>query len=176
MNSSLFIYSTCEGQTKKILQHIQQQVVGSQIQLVSLEEANDLDLKQFNTILIGASIRYGKFRPALYQFIEDNSQWLNTIPSAFFGVCLTARKPSKDTPETNLYMQKFNERINWQPKQQAVFAGALLYSRYNWWQTRLIQLIMKMTGGSTDTSADIELTNWDKVDEFGVQFNQLNAG
>lgn len=48
----------------------------------------------------------------------------------FFGVNLTARKPEKSTPETNVYVRKFLQRITWQPTISAVFAGALLYPRY----------------------------------------------
>ncbi|MNG25576.1 Protoporphyrinogen IX dehydrogenase [menaquinone] [compost metagenome] len=51
-----------------------------------------------------------------------------------------------------------------------MFAGALRYSRYNWWQTRIIQLIMMITGGSTDTSQDIEFTDWEKVRAFAREF------
>jgi menaquinone-dependent protoporphyrinogen oxidase len=33
----------------------------------------------------------------------------------------------------------------------AVFAGALRYPRYRWYDRFMIRLIMKMTGGETDT-------------------------
>jgi len=175
MKPILFIYSSCDGQTKKIIQHIKDNATYSNIEMQALDEIKHIDGDKYRSVLIGASIRYGKFRPELYQFIEENEQVLNHLPTAFYGVCLTARKPEKDKPENNVYMTKFNQRINWQPQLQAVFAGALLYSRYNWWQTMLIQLIMKMTGGSTDSSKDIELTNWDKVEQFTVKYNALIA-
>jgi len=41
-------------------------------------------------------------------------------------------------------------------KTASCICGALLYSKYNWWQTLIIQLIMKITGGSTDKAQDIE--------------------
>ncbi len=67
-------------------------------------------------------------------------------------------------------MKKFLRLSPWKPKTLGVFAGALRYSRYNWWQTRLIQLIMMITGGSTDTSQDIEFTDWEKVRAFAREF------
>ena len=70
-------------------------------------------------------------------------------------------------------MAKFDQLSQWHPRLKGVFAGALLYSRYNWWQTLLIQLIMKMTGGSTDKSKDIELTDWSKVEAFSNDFSAL---
>jgi len=42
-------------------------------------------------------------------------------------------------------------------------AGALRYPRYNWLDKRLIQLIMRMTGGETDTRREVEYTDWEQV-------------
>ena len=64
-------------------------------------------------------------------------------------------------------MVKFISNSPWQPQLQAVFAGALRYSKYRWFDRRMIQFIMKLTGGVTDTSQDIEYTDWAKVAQFG---------
>lgn len=173
----LVLYSSCEGQTLKIAKHIvaklpQEQLTVDYQNLAQIPQS--VNWSDYDKVLIGASIRYGKFRPHLYALLAKHQQQLAKLPVAFFGVCLTARKPEKSTPETSVYMKKLNLRAQWMPKTQAIFAGALLYSRYTWWQTRLIQMIMKMTGGSTDTSQDIELTDWSKVDDFAMQFAKLN--
>ncbi len=68
------------------------------------------------------------------------------MPSAFFAVNLTARKPEKRSPQTNAYTRKFLLSSPWQPKQCAVFAGALRYPRYRWFDRVMIRFIMKMTG------------------------------
>ncbi|GAB1622189.1 menaquinone-dependent protoporphyrinogen IX dehydrogenase [Agarivorans albus] len=172
----LVLYSSCEGQTLKIAKHIVSQQAGEvaadYIQIDSNQQS--LDLTSYDKVLIGASIRYGKFRPQLYSLLAEYQNQLANVPVAFFGVCLTARKPEKNTPETSVYMKKLNLNAAWMPKLQAVFAGALLYSKYTWWQALLIQFIMKMTGGSTDKSQDLELTDWAKVDEFATQFAKLD--
>ncbi|WP_432464122.1 menaquinone-dependent protoporphyrinogen IX dehydrogenase [Agarivorans sp. QJM3NY_33] len=173
----LVLYSSCEGQTLKIAQHIvaQQAEPDVQVDYVSLDQRTSWpDLSQYTKVLIGASIRYGKFRPQLFEYLATYQKSLATMPVAFFGVCLTARKPEKSRPETSVYMQKLNHNAAWMPNLQAIFAGALLYSRYNWWQTLIIQLIMKITGGSTDTSQDIELTDWAKVNQFSILFGKLS--
>jgi menaquinone-dependent protoporphyrinogen oxidase len=53
-----------------------------------------------------------------------------------------------------------------------VFAGALLYSKYGFVDKFMIRLIMKITGGETDTSKDIEYTDWHKVDDFALKIIQ----
>ena len=91
--------------------------------------------------------------------------------AVFFGVNLTARKEGKDTPEGNVYVRKFLQRIRWTPEKVGVFAGALLYPRYKWIDRVMIQLIMKITNGETDTTKEIEYTDWEKVKTFAESLN-----
>ncbi|CAG8999512.1 MAG: Protoporphyrinogen IX dehydrogenase [menaquinone] [Candidatus Celerinatantimonas neptuna] len=171
----LICYSSSEGHTRKIVQEIADQQSDADIQIVDLSDtSNWLDPVMFDKVLIGASIHYGKFRPMVHQYVKQYESKLNQIPSAFLGVCLTARKPGKDEPDNSVYMRKFAQGHQWTPQLRAMFAGALRYSVYNWWQTKLIQMIMKITGGSTDKSKDVEFTNWQKVSEFAKQFDQLS--
>ncbi|TEW52759.1 menaquinone-dependent protoporphyrinogen IX dehydrogenase [Psychromonas algicola] len=168
----LILYSSVEGQTLKIIEHMKQSIT-QDVDVFDMETELDIDFSQYQKVLIGASIRYGNFRSSVIKFVNQHQQQLDALPNAFFAVCLTARKPEKAVPENNAYMKKFDLLSKWHPKHKAVFAGALLYSRYNWWQTLLIQLIMKMTGGSTDKTKDMELTDWQKVDLFSEQFKSL---
>ena len=61
---------------------------------------------------------------------------------------------------------KYLAKCPWSPDQVEVFAGALLYSQYDFFNKNMIRLIMKITGGSTDTSKDIEYTDWNRVAAF----------
>ena len=169
---TLIIYSSVDGQTLKIVDKISESITGEKV-IYDLDALPDVDLSEYDKVLIGASVRYGKLRPNLYQFVNTHKAQLDDISNAFFLVCLTARKPEKVDPKNNAYMLKFDALSQWQPKLKVVFAGALMYSRYNWWQTLIIQMIMKITGGSTDKSKDIELTNWADVDAFSKDFAEL---
>ena len=80
---------------------------------------------------------------------------------------MVARKPEKNTPETNPYLQKFLKKIAWQPANLAVFAGKIDYPRYGTIDRTMIRFIMWMTKGPTDPTLTVEFTDWDKVDEFG---------
>lgn len=171
MATTALIYSTHDGQTLKICQRVAQAIesAGNQVQLLSLEQANVIDWQGIEQVIIGASIRYGHLNKALYRFIEKNKEHISQRDNGFFCVNLTARKPDKNTPQTNAYMKKFLTLSPWQPRHQAVFAGALLYSRYGLFDKFMIRLIMKITGGETDTSKDIEYTDWQKVDDFSTK-------
>lgn len=175
MAKALFLYSSREGQTKKILQYIDQQLTDLDCELVDLHTIQEVDFSQYDRILIGASIRYGHLNKKLYQFIEANLEQLNLHKVAFFCVNLTARKEEqgKDTPEGSVYIKTFLAKSPWQPSLIGVFAGALYYPRYNFFDKMMIKLIMTMTGGETDTSKEVEYTNWEKVALFANKFNEM---
>ena len=169
MANILLIYSTTDGHTRKICQRLQDLIEQQrhEVTLLAVTEAHELNLAYFDKIVIGASIRYGKHRPEVISFINDNAQTLATKPSAFFSVNVTARKPNKNTPETNPYMPKFLKQINWQPSELAVFAGRIDYPRYSTFDRLMIRFIMWITKGPTDPNTVIEFTDWQAVEKFG---------
>lgn len=164
---ALFIYSTHDGQTKKIttklIETLSQEM---STDVVNIESAEKIDLTGYDVICVGAAIRYGYFNKKIKAFINDNAEILNRNKTAFFSVTLIARKLEKRTPETNSYTRKLLQSIAWKPSIAETFAGALHYPRYNWLDKMMIKLIMKMTGGETDTTQDIEYTDWQQVDAF----------
>ena len=107
------------------------------------------------------------------EFINKNKTVLDNTKNAFFSVNLVARKPERALPETNPYFIKFLNEIDWIPNKSAVFAGKLDYQKYSITDRLMIQLIMWMTKGPTNSKTKIEYTDWDKVNEFGVFLNNM---
>jgi menaquinone-dependent protoporphyrinogen oxidase len=168
MAHTLIAYSTVDGHTRKICERIAAvlQDSGHETTLWPIDDGGEIDARAFDRIVIGASIRYGRHRPQVNDFINRNQDLLETVPSAFFSVNVVARKPEKNQPDTNPYMQKFLRTISWQPRQLAVFAGKIDYPRYGFWDRLAIRLIMWMTKGPTDPTAVVEFTDWARVDSF----------
>ena len=172
MSGSLIIYSSTDGQTKIICEKIKNFSKNSEsIKLISLEEAHDFNLQSYEDIIIGASIRYGKHNKNLYKFISSNKETLEKKRSAFFSVNVVARKPEKNTPETNPYMKKFLKISNWKPDKLGVFAGKVNYPNYGFFDKYIIRLIMFMTKGPTDISKSFEFTDWSKVEDFARELS-----
>ena len=172
MISSLIIYSSTDGHTKTICKRIINFIKKENTtKLVSLNEAKDLNLSEFNRIIIGASIRYGKHSKELYKFIELNKNILNEKENVFFSVNVVARKPEKNTPDNNPYIIKFLKISKWKPKKIAVFAGKVDYPNYNFFDKYIIKLIMFITKGPTNTSKSYEFTDWSKVEGFAKEIN-----
>lgn len=166
MSKKLFLYASREGQTRKICECMAEvcRIEGHDADVHALTEPKLSEiLGRYDQVVIGASIHYGHFPQVLYRFIRENQQSLAVRSNAFFGVNLTARKSGKDTPHGSSYMRKFMRKSSWQPQKLAVFAGALLYSRYTWYDRMMIRFIMQITGGPTDVSRDVEFTDWARV-------------
>ncbi|MFD1803911.1 menaquinone-dependent protoporphyrinogen IX dehydrogenase [Mixta tenebrionis] len=173
---ALILYSSRDGQTREIASYMANTIKPHQeCDVMNILHVQHLDWEQYDRVLIGASIRYGHFHPALGRFVKKHLAQLQQRISGFFSVNLTARKPEKRTPQTNAYTRKFLLHSPWQPDSCAVFAGALRYPRYRWSDRVMIQLIMRMTGGETDTSKEVEYTDWQQVERFAEEFVQMSG-
>ncbi|WP_297691256.1 menaquinone-dependent protoporphyrinogen IX dehydrogenase [uncultured Eudoraea sp.] len=168
------IYSSVDGQTLKICNKLREgiQQNNQKVELFSITDFNE-DVTNYNKLIIGASIRYGVHNKEIIDFINTNKKQLDSIKTAFFSVNLVARKPEKNTPDTNPYVIKFFKSIDWTPTVVGVFAGKLDYKKYPFFDRIMIQFIMWMTKGPTNTNTKIEYTNWDKVAAFGIQLKNL---
>ena len=162
MSKILFLYSTVDGHTLKICRRLQQVVEqgGHEATLADLENPRGIELESFDAIVVGASIRYGKHRPQVAEFMRVNREMLE-------------RKPNKNTPETNPYVRKFLRQIGWRPRLTAVFAGMLDYPRYGFWDRQVIRFIMLLTKGPTDPKSVVEFTDWRQVESVGRQISEM---
>lgn len=179
MKRILILYTTTDGHTKLICEKIKSSLVDTfHVELHSIQEIsenlNDL-IKDVEQVIIGASIRYGKHSNDLYSFIENNIDFLESTKNAFFSVNVVARKPEKNTPETNPYIKKFLAISKWNPDELAVFAGKVDYPKYRFIDKYMIRLIMWITKGPTDISETYEFTDWNKVGEFANKIKKNSS-
>ena len=171
MKKTLLVYSTTDGQTTLICERIKTTLAKEQqVDIISLENSEDLKLKHYDQVIIGASIRYGKHKPELYEFIQSQKDELELKKNGFFSVNVVARKANKNSADSNPYIKKFLEIANWNPQNLAVFAGKLNYPKYRFFDKQMIRFIMFITNGPTDTNGIFEFTDWKQVDQFAFKF------
>lgn len=171
MRHILVLFSSTDGQTQKIAEHIGNRLSHKSTIHVTIKSldafvAEPMLLNDFDTVLIGARVRYGRHKKSVTDFINQHQNALRDNVFAFFSVNLTARKPEKATPETSRYTQKLYANIAIKPDIDAVFAGKLNYPKYRFFGRMMIRLIMFITGGPTDVNTVKEYTDWARVDEF----------
>jgi menaquinone-dependent protoporphyrinogen oxidase len=172
----LLLFHGVYGQTRRICDRLQSDLehLGHEAEVVPLPAVGRRP-KDFDVIVIGASIRNGKHNPVVLEFVRRNRELLESRPSAFFSVNLVARKPAKNTPQTNPYLKAFVARSPWKPALLGVFGGNLDYQRYRWSDRHIIRFIMTLTGGPTDLSTNVEYTDWDEVRRFAERIATLTT-
>lgn len=167
------VYDSTDGHTQKISQYIAEQLSRSTDIAVTLQHVRDVgharDLAIFDWLIFGSPIRYGKHLPNFLALLKAYLACHFQQKTAFFSVNVTARKAHRNTPETSRYVVKLFKSLHWQPDLAAVFAGKLNYPIYRFIDKRVIQFIMWLTKGPTDTSQVTEFTRWQEVDRFVEQ-------
>jgi menaquinone-dependent protoporphyrinogen oxidase len=173
----LLLYHGVYGHTLKISECVKAELetLGDTAVVRPLAEGA-ADAAGFDAIVIGASIRHGKHNPLVMEFVEAERALLESKPSVFFSVSLVARKPHKNTAETNPYMKAFLAKSPWKPKLAAVFGGVLDYQRYGFFDRHVIRFIMRITKGPTDLHTSTEFTDWNAVRRFAGRISTLAAG
>jgi len=165
----LVAYSTTDGHTRRICEKLRSVIGGQghQVSLASVTELTGADLAEYEQVVIGASVRYGRHNRMFLDFIQRNSGILNGRPGAFFSVSVSARKAKNSRPETNPYVQAFLKKVEWRPQHLAVFAGRIDYASYAFLDRTIIRLIMLVTGGPVERDAVVDFTDWSRVEDFG---------
>ena len=166
----LLIHSSVDGHTVKILDEISS-LIGKKRNITKkcISDVSRGLIKQSDSIIIGASIRYGDHRKNLYDFVDQNKDLLDEKDNAFFSVNAVARKDDKNTAITNPYIAKFLRKSKWKPKKIEVFAGRIDYPKYNAFDKYMIRLIMWITSGPTNMDGSYEFTNWNQVKKFAQE-------
>lgn len=169
MAKLLIAYSTTDGHTRQICERLREVVTtqGHAVEVRPIAEVDAGALGAADAVVIGASIRYGKHKPEVAEFIGRHQAALEGKPNALFSVNVVARKPGKDVAEGNPYLQKFLRTIPWKPQRLEVFAGLIEYPKYGWLDRTMIRFIMWMGKGPTDPTGTFEFTDWKRVEAFG---------
>ena len=178
MANIALLYMSLDGQTRTITEKLvallsRPEHVVSMYSFAALPKG--FSLSQWDAVVLGCSVRYGKHHILFRQFVEGHTEQLNAMTSFFFSVNLTARKPHRSKASTNPYSIKYLKQTAWQPDATDVFAGALEYSKYGFWDRLLIKCIMKMTDGPTRGEHKIEYTDWERVRQFSQKILQFTC-
>lgn len=165
--SVLLAYSSREGQTRKIMKRIAERLQehGLKSELLDVQQVRGvMDIMKYQCVVVAGSIHYGHYSSHFRRFLKRHIQQLKQCHSVFFSVNLTARRAERNTALSSPYVRRVLKTLDWQPSISDVFAGALRYRSYPWYDSMMIRLIMAMMKGPTDTSKDYDFTPWERVD------------
>ena len=176
MARTLLLYSSVYGLSHKICERIADLIAAQGVQPTVLALTDPaVDVSAYDAIVIGASIKHGKHHPTVLPFIRQHQAALTARPGALFSVNLVARKPGKNSPDTNPYLQALLRQSPWQPQLLGVFAGELDYSRYGPFDRQMMRFVMWINRGPTDPATRKQFTDWSEVERFAGRVAALGA-
>lgn len=173
----LLLYATRDGQARRIATRIASGLADEGIGISPHNLALGLpvmcELAAVPLVVLVAAVRYGRHLPEAERLMAAYRASASQAPLVFISVNLTARKPDRNSAETNQYLRKSIARHGLTPAFATAVAGRLDYRRYGWRDRQIIRLIMKLTGGPTDLQSCTEFTDWSAVDAIARRVVEL---
>lgn len=140
MNKTILIaYASVSGSTGEVAEAIGE-VVGEAGVAVQVRNVKDVsDVSVYNAVVLGSSIRVGRWLPEAVEFLETYQDDLQQVPVAYFTTCLTMVHDTEDSHKTVLsYMEPLLQLApQIKPVGLGLFAGSLDPTRRLMMQTTL---------------------------------------
>ena len=173
MSKILILYGTTDGQTLKVAERIGEIARSQKFEVEGVNAADELPanfaMSSYQAFIIGSSLRNRKYNVAVIQFIKDHKDDLNRHPAAFFSVSM-GDYTNFGRKGVRKLIKDFLGKMDWQPVNVGRFAGALLYTKYDFWTKFFMSIAGWFMGYPSDTSKDHELTDWSQVEKFTEEF------
>jgi len=172
MSRILVLYGTTEGQTGKIAHALADALRAAGVSADVADAGADWpDARRYDAVIVAASIHAGGYQRAVRRWVRAHAGVLNEKPTAFVSVCLAIlQREARVHQELSAIVDRFVRSTGWRPSTTKHVAGALAYSRYNWFTRLAMVRIVRKAGGDTDTSRDYEYTDWADVRAFAAGF------
>ncbi|HBX12864.1 MAG TPA: protoporphyrinogen oxidase, partial [Leclercia adecarboxylata] len=79
---TLILFSTRDGQTREIAAFLASELKeqGIYSDVINLNRTDEIAWQEYDRVVIGASIRYGHFHPAVDRFVKKHVATLNSLP------------------------------------------------------------------------------------------------
>jgi menaquinone-dependent protoporphyrinogen oxidase len=175
----LIVYGTTEGHTRNLCHFVADRLREAG-HLVTLEEAGldeaYPDPAPFDAVVLAASLHIGRYQPTLTRFARAHHEALNAKPSAFISVSLSAAGENPDDWEgLEECLARFRHETLWTPAMVHHAAGAIRYSHYDFFKRLALKFIAAKRGQTTVTSRDYDLTDYEALKRFVVEFVDSHA-
>jgi menaquinone-dependent protoporphyrinogen oxidase len=173
MNSkgALVVYATVHGQAERIARRIAEAAREWSIETAvrDVRDTGAAELAQYETIVLVASVQFGKHSRAAARFVKKNRARLAQMHTAFISVSGDAAEPAT-RPRAEEYARTFFRTAGWTADETLLAAGAIPFSKYNFVLSFIMKRIAASKGQPLDPHRDYEFTNWEDVMRFAKAF------
>jgi menaquinone-dependent protoporphyrinogen oxidase len=164
----LIVYGTTEGQTRKIAEWTATYIRERGHQAEQRDSAalkSDLDLETYDAFIIAASVHQEYHQETIINFVIAHLEVLDTKPSAFISVSLSAVLEGGGT-EAQKYVDSFVSVTGWRPRMTLLLGGALRFTEYDYFQEQIVKFIVMKRESAASTGRDREFTDWNALAGF----------
>ncbi len=169
----VIVFASVEGQTRKIARNMAGTVqsLGHDVTVFDAADIEDVDLDLAEAIIAAAPVHAGSYPSPLMHWLTENAKRLNVLPGAFVSVSLSAASVFEAEKRDLAGLTEDGlARTGWKPSAIHYAAGALRYTKYDYFKRLLMRYIAGKEGGDTDTAQDHEYTDWDALADFVGKF------
>jgi menaquinone-dependent protoporphyrinogen oxidase len=179
MKPYLVLYATKEGHTAEIAEHLREAMWKRGIPAVKIAAAElpeGFGLGDYCGAILAASVHVGKHEAEMEDFVKLHRADLEAMPTVFLSVSLSEAgaedvladpaKRKKAAEDADRMIADFLKETGWHPGRIKAVAGALLYSKYNFFMRLVMKRIARLAGGDTDTSKDFDYTDYAALDHL----------
>ena len=174
MQPILVAYGTTEGQTRKIAEFIAERlrIRGHRVDLVDTATPAAQQVgAAYQAAIVGGSLHQQRHQRSLEHFLKDNRVWLGAMPLALFSVSLAAALDDMDSRlEARRLLDELADDCGLKPRVVRCIAGALKYTQYDYLKRQMMRMIARHYDRPTDSSKDVEYTDWADVESFVDEF------
>jgi len=167
----LIIYATVHGQAELVAERIATAAaewnVAATVQ--DVRQTRAADLAQRGSIIVVASVHYGRHQRSISRFVKANRALLDRARTAFISVSGDAVDPST-RPRAEQYVQDFLRMTGWTPAEQLIIGGAVKFTKYNVLLRYLTRRSFASKGIQLDPHRDYDYTDWQAVMRFAKAF------
>ena len=180
MRAAVF-FATREGHTGRIATRIATDLRahGAEVDVFDVFDVRTdtpIDWSRYAAAWVAASVHAGHHEPEMIAFVRRYRAELDRLSAGFVSVTLSeagAEDPTRSSAERERAAADVRRMIDvfvmdtgWRPARCLPVAGALAYSKYNFFVQFIMKRIARKAGAPTDTSRDYEFTNWQALDRF----------
>lgn len=124
----LVAYASASGSTAEVAEVIAQELASGHMVVEVLPVQEVSNVERYDAVVLGSSIRAGRWLPGAVRFLEERRETLAEVPVAYFTTCLTM---VEDTPETRQLVLSYLEPVlqlapEVRPLGLGLFAGSLV--------------------------------------------------
>jgi menaquinone-dependent protoporphyrinogen oxidase len=169
MTDVLILYGTTDGQTAKIANRlaIELRGLGALTDVANAARRPQPSPESYRVVVVAASVQAGGYQKDVRAWVRRHAAVLAERPTAFVSVCLGVLQhdPTVDR-ELDGIMQRLFTETGWTPTARKIVAGALPYTKYNYFKRLMMRRIVRKAHGDTDITRDFEYTDWNDLAAF----------